>query len=134
MKSCLKNSIVCISALLLFSTNGNAQNQISEPKKGNVIPKNLKWSERMALSIIKRYPEAWQIDNHPAPKWDYKIGMILTGYEKLYNQTKNPKYYDYIKGYADKLIDKNGTFEKFDPKDHNIDFINAGKILFNSLP
>jgi unsaturated rhamnogalacturonyl hydrolase len=80
---------------------------------------------------MKRHPEAWQIDNHPTPKWDYKIGMILTAYEKLHKQTKDQKYFDYIKEYADMLIDKNGAFQKFNPKDHNIDFINAGKILFN---
>ena len=123
----LKNTFICMGLVLFFNANA----QTLETKNETIISDQLKWSERMALSIMKRHPEAWQIDNHPAPKWDYKIGMILTGYEKLYNQTKNPKYYNYIKGYADKLIDKNGTFEKFDPQDHNIDFINAGKILFN---
>lgn len=115
--------------LLFFNTDSNAQT--IESQKGIIISDQLKWSERMALSIMRTYPEAWQIDNHPAPKWDYKIGMILTGYEKLYNQTKDQKYFDYVKAYADKLIDKNGAFQNFDPKDHNIDFINAGKILFN---
>lgn len=102
-----------------------------ESQKEIILSNQLKWSERMAFSIMKTYPEAWQIDNHPAPKWDYKIGMILTAYEKLYHQTKNQKYFDYIKAYADKLINENGAFQNFDPKDHNIDFINAGKILFN---
>jgi unsaturated rhamnogalacturonyl hydrolase len=117
-------------SMLLFS-NTNIKSQTVESQKDTIISSQLKWSERMALSIIKNYPEAWQIDNHPAPKWDYKIGMILTAYEKLYCQTKNQKYFDYIKGYADKLIDENGAFQNFDPTDHNIDFINAGKILFN---
>ena len=133
MKSSLKNIFICIGVLLFFNTNVNAQNKVQtlDPKKENAIPANLKWSERMALSIMKRHPEAWQIDNHPAPKWDYKIGMILTAYEKLYNKTNNPKYFDYIKRYADVLIDKTGSFQNFNPQDHNIDFINAGKILFN---
>nr|WP_288836362.1 glycoside hydrolase family 88 protein [uncultured Flavobacterium sp.] len=99
-------------------------------KQEQSISNKLKWSERMALSIMKRHPKAWQIDYHEKPKWDYKIGMILTAYEKLYAQTKEEKYFDYIKGYADTLIDDSGSFENFNPKDHNIDFINAGKILF----
>lgn len=99
-------------------------------EKSNNIRKNLKWSERMALSIMKRHPKAWQIDNHEKPKWDYKIGMILTAYEKLYAQTKDSKYFAYIKDYADTLIDSTGSFQNFNPKDYNIDFINAGKILF----
>lgn len=124
-----KYLFISISMLLFFNTDSNAQT--IESQKGIIISDQLKWSERIALSIMRTYPEAWQIDNHPAPKWDYKIGMILTGYEKLYNQTKDQKYFDYVKAYADKLIDKNGAFQNFDPKDHNIDFINAGKILFN---
>jgi unsaturated rhamnogalacturonyl hydrolase len=123
----LKNIFVCLGLVLFFNTNA----QTLESKKEILISSNLKWSERMALSIMKRHPEAWQIDNHPEPKWDYKIGMILTAYEKLYHQTKNPKYLNYIKGYADNLIDDSGSFKNFNPQDHNIDFINAGKILFN---
>ena len=96
-----------------------------------VISDNLKWSERMALSIIKRHPEAWKIDNHEAPKWDYKIGMILTAYQKLYSNTKNAKYYDYVKGYADVFIDEIGGIKKFNPENHSLDNINAGKILFD---
>ncbi|MEL1239794.1 glycoside hydrolase family 88/105 protein [Flavobacterium flavipallidum] len=99
-------------------------------KQEQFISDKLKWSERMALSIMKRHPKAWQIDNHEKPKWDYKIGMILTAYEKLYAKTKDPKYFTYIRDYADTLIDSTGSFANFNPKDHNIDFINAGKILF----
>lgn len=127
MTKSLKNIFICIGMVLFFSANA----QTLESKNEAVISDQLKWSERMALSIMKRHPEAWQIDNQPVPKWDYKIGMILTAYEKIYKQTKEQKYFDYIKNYADVLIDKNGTFQKFDPTDHNIDFINAGKILFN---
>ena len=99
-------------------------------KNEQLISDKLKWSERMALSIMKRHVNAWQIDDHAKPKWDYKIGMILTAYEKLYAQTKDPKYFAYIKDYADTLIDSTGSFQNFNPKDYNIDFINAGKILF----
>ncbi|WP_417940158.1 glycoside hydrolase family 88/105 protein [Flavobacterium sp. RS13.1] len=95
------------------------------------ISDNLKWSERMALSIIKRAPEAWKIDGHETPKWDYKIGMILTAYQKLYSKTNNPKYYDYVKGYADIFIDEMGAIKNFDPENHSLDNINAGKILFD---
>ncbi|MFV5690068.1 glycoside hydrolase family 88/105 protein [Flavobacterium sp. ZT3R25] len=126
-------SCILLVGLVFVSCKASAQEQVKilAPKKEMAIPVTLKWSERMALSIMKRHPKAWQIDNHEKPKWDYKIGMILTGYEKLYTKTKNPKYFDYIKGYADELIDSNGSFQDFNPQDHNIDFINAGKILFN---
>lgn len=116
-------------AVLLMHFQSIAKTPIE--KKGDITPlDSLKWSERMALSIMKTYPKAWQIDHHEAPKWDYKIGMILTAYEKLYAKTANENYFNYIKEYADVLIDQNGAFQNFNPEDHNIDFINAGKILF----
>lgn len=117
-----------IALLLFFYIEANAQYNIQNK---NSIADNLKWSERMALSIIKRYPEAWKIDDHEAPKWDYKIGMILTAYQKLYSKTNNSKYYDYVKAYADVFIDETGSIKKFDLKNHSLDNINAGKILFD---
>lgn len=113
---------ICLFLLFHFKLDAQESNQ--------TISSNLKWSERMALSIIKRHPKAWQIDYHPEPKWDYKIGMILTAFEKLNAQKHSQIYYDYVKDYADIFIDKEGRFPNFNPEDHNIDFINAGKILF----
>lgn len=115
--------------LILLVNSIYSQNNTSD-KKETLISDQLKWSERMALSIMKRHPKAWQIDNHEAPKWDYKIGMILTAFEKLYAKNQDQKYYAYIKDYADRLIDEKGIIQNFNPQDHNIDFINAGKILF----
>ncbi|MEL1254403.1 glycoside hydrolase family 88 protein [Flavobacterium sp. DGU38] len=117
-----------IILLIFFCSKTIAQ--VNNQSQNNIAD-NLKWSERMALSIIKRHPDAWKIDNHEAPKWDYKIGMILTAYQKLYEKTNNQKYYDYVKGYADTFIDEKGTIKKFDPKNHSLDNINAGKILFD---
>jgi len=65
------------------------------------ISDTLKWSERMALSVMKRNPKAFQIDGKEEPKWDYVHGLVLTGFEKLYDETKNRKYYDYVKEYVD---------------------------------
>ncbi|MEY4432494.1 MAG: hypothetical protein RLZZ44_624 [Bacteroidota bacterium] len=123
----MKIRVFCVPILcffLVWSFDLTAQENRS------TIPAKAKWSERMALSIMKTYPKAWQIDHHEAPKWDYKIGMILTAYEKLYSTTANQKYLNYISEYADAFIDDSGTFQNFDANDHNIDFINAGKILF----
>lgn len=124
MKSSTKFFYCTLLITVVFILKSAAQ------ESSNSIPSNLKWSERMALSIMKRHPKAWQIDHHEAPKWDYKIGMILTAYEKLHTKTSNPKYFDFIKEYADVMINDSGEFENFNPNDHNIDFINAGKIFF----
>ncbi len=96
-----------------------------------LIPDTLKWSERMALSIMKRNPEAWNIDHIPKPKWEYKVGLVLKAYERLYGVTKNPVYYDYIKTFVDTMIDSTGHIRGYKLESYNIDLINPGKLLFN---
>jgi unsaturated rhamnogalacturonyl hydrolase len=100
-------------------------------EKEYAIPTNLKWSERMALSIIKRHPQAYQIDDQKEPKWDYVHGLVLKSFEKLYDKTKDRKYYDYIKNYADATIDSVGNVKSYKFDNYNIDMVTAGRILFN---
>jgi unsaturated rhamnogalacturonyl hydrolase len=115
--------------LLIFGNKINAQNQTST--ENNVIPYDLKWSERTALSILNKYPNAWQLDGNEKPKWDYKMGFVLLGFEKLYQKTNNKKYLNYIKEYVDGMIDSTGNIKKYDIKEYNIDCLNPGKLLFN---
>lgn len=95
------------------------------------IPTHLKWSERMALSIMKRHPQAYQIDEKTEPKWDYVHGLVLTSFEKLYQKTNDKKYYDYIKNYADATIDDKGVIKSYKFENYNIDMVVAGNILFH---
>ncbi|TEB41033.1 glycosyl hydrolase family 88, partial [Flavobacterium circumlabens] len=88
---CIKiNFIKCLVVLLLiFSGKTTAQQQDDSEKGG--ISYQLKWSERTALSILNQYPNAWQLDGNDKPKWDYKMGFVLSGFEKLYQKTNNKK-------------------------------------------
>ncbi|TRZ46480.1 glycosyl hydrolase family 88 [Robertkochia solimangrovi] len=85
----------------------------------------------MAMSIMKRNKEAWMIDLREDPKWDYVHGLVMLAFEKLYETNHEKAYFDYVKGYADELIDSSGVIIRYKLKDYNIDMINAGKILFD---
>lgn len=125
IKSLFKFQTILVVAIIFFGCKAVAQNQETK------ISINLKWSERMALSIMKRHPEAYQIDEKKEPKWDYVHGLVLTSIENLYNKTNNKKYFDYIKGYADACIDKDGVVKSYKFDTYNIDMVTAGRILFN---
>src|SRR5690606_40058373 len=84
----------------------------------------------MANSIMYRNKDAYQIDHRTVPKWDYVHGVVMLSFEKLYDKTNDQKYYDYVKGYADALINADGKIATYDIEKYNIDMINAGKILF----
>lgn len=131
----ITNLILLVFAFLLVVFT--SCKQVEQKNKNNylvkklVISDTLKWSERMALSVIKRYPYAVNIDNKTAPKWDYKIGMFCLSLQKLSKITKKDIYFNYAKAYADTLIDGNGIIKDYNLEEYNIDNINAGKILFD---
>lgn len=122
-------STILMIVLIFASCKILAQNR--ENATNETIPTNLKWSERMALSIMKRHPEAYKIDGQKEPKWDYVHGLVLTSFEKLYEKTNDSKYYDYIKNYADATIDNNGVVKSYKFENYNIDMVVAGRLLFN---
>jgi unsaturated rhamnogalacturonyl hydrolase len=120
-------ALLVLTCILLF-TNGKI---IAQESSKNIISKDLKWSERMALSVIKRAPIAWQVDNNEKTKWDYKLGLLMTSFEKLHKKTNNPVYAEYIKSYAETVINSSGEILNYKLEDYNIDNINAGKMLFD---
>ncbi len=117
-----------ISIFFAVSCTAVKNSEISGEK---VIPANKKWSERMALTLMKAHPEAYQIDGKTEPKWDYVHGLVMTGFEQLYKKTNNQKYFDYVKGYADSTIDENGKIPSYKFENYNIDMLEAGNILFD---
>lgn len=125
MKNFLLNTKKIITLLVIlagFVLNAQETAQISN---------QLKWSERMALSIMKRHPESYQIDDKKTPQWDYVHALVLTSFEALYKNTNDQKYYNYIKQYADATIDQNGEVSSYKFDTYNIDMVTAGRLLFN---
>jgi len=120
---------VLLIGLMIFGLGKITAQETSNSK--TAISNDLKWSERMALSIMKRDAQAWQVDNNEKPKWDYKIGLLMTSFEKLYQKTNNPVYAQYIKEYGETVVNSSGEILNYKLEDYNIDNINAGKMLFD---
>lgn len=99
---------------------------------GSVLAQN-KMYVRMADSEMKRFPEAWQIDGAKRPVFGYCQGVVALSMLKMWKQTNNEKYYKYVEQYAEMMVDDDGKILNYDyiNDKHNIDMINAGKILFD---
>lgn len=127
-----KHLNISISLLLVAFLYVNCKSGVDTSNSNqNTISSQLKWSERLALTLMKAHPEAYQIDEKTEPKWDYVHGLVLTSFEQLYHKTGNKKYFDYIKGYADATINPDGSIPSYKFSNYNIDMIEAGNILFN---
>lgn len=113
------------------SKKENAQETASVEK---IVPENLKWSERMMLSEIERFPEATKLDFSEEPRWTYTPGLVLSACSRVYEQTKNQKYYDYIYDYANTSIDSTGTIKTYKLSNQNLDMIKSGDVLLYLYP
>lgn len=102
---------------------------ISCSKKNNKNEEKL-WSELMAQSEMKRFPEPWMIEKAKKPRWGYTHGLVVKSMLEVWKHTGEESYYNYAKIYADSLIDKNGQI-KMNYLSFNIDNVNSGKILFD---
>ncbi len=95
------------------------------------ISNDLKWSERMALSIMERNPDPVYMDFRDEPKWEYTFGLVLKSIEKVHKTTGDQKYLDYIEAYYDFMIEEDGSIKKYDITNFNIDRIAPGRPLFH---
>lgn len=100
-----------------------------EKMKDNNALRSMGWGVRMADSIMERTPRLYE-DNGYHGKWSYDYGVILKGFELLWRQTGQVKYYQYIKDNMDYFIEEDGSVKGYRLSEHNIDHLNNGKILF----
>lgn len=110
-----------IFILLLFST-GTVYSQ----KKNS---SSTAWSVRMAQSEMKRFPQAWMLDNAKMPRWGYHQGTEFKSMLDLWKHTGDKTYFQYVKGYGDSIITKDGIIKTYKMDSYNIDLVCAGKLL-----
>lgn len=123
----LSSGIFSACAQTKTPVNASIQKQSSNP--GKIVSLNLKWSERMMLSEMHRFPEAWMLDFSKTPKWTYPTAIVLDGAEKLYAKTGKKEYYNYISEFGEKLIQEDGTIITYELDKYNIDMLNSGNVL-----
>lgn len=125
--SFLKKSVLAVFAIMLLT---NCKSQAPKSVSKLEISDKLKWSERLAQTLMKQHPEAYQIDDKKQPKWDYVHGLVMTSFEQLYKKTDNKAYFDYLKGYYNATIQSDGSIPSYKLESYNIDMLPAGNALF----
>ncbi|HMR16439.1 MAG TPA: glycoside hydrolase family 88 protein [Mariniflexile sp.] len=123
-------------AIVLFATacKNSKINNLENATAQKIVPENLKWSERMMLSEIERFPEASKLDFVDKPRWSYTNGLVLSAAIRVFEATNNQKIYDYIYAYANELIDSSGSIKTYKFDNHNLDMIKSGDVLLYLYP
>ncbi len=125
--SFLQKTLLAVFAIMLLT---NCKSQSAKSSANLEVSDKLKWSERLAQTLMKKHPNAYQIDEKKEPKWDYVHGLVMSSFEQLYKKTNNQAYFDYIKGYYDSTINEDGSIPSYKLENYNIDMLAAGNALF----
>jgi unsaturated rhamnogalacturonyl hydrolase len=128
----LKAVTVFISfAFISCKTTAQEPVKTTAAQNQTTISKDLKWSEKMALTLMKRHTESYMIDDSKAPKWDYVHGLVLYSFQELNKKNPNPKYTAYIKSYVDNFVQDDGGIKTYELEKYNIDMVVSGRLLFD---
>ncbi len=87
------------------------------------------WAARTAESMMERTPKLYE-DKGYNGKWSYDYGVVLKGFERLWRQTGDKRYFSYIRDNMDYFIKEDGSVLGYRQDEYNIDHLNNGKLLF----
>ncbi len=118
---------ILVLLLLIVAFNANAQ---------------IEYAKQMAATIMKQYQDSMVVKkyashleqdklpegNRPA-NWNYEIGVVLMGFERLHQLTKDQTYIDYTKHIIDHFITADGSIRTYVMDEYNSDNIPPGRQL-----
>ncbi len=84
-----------------------------------------------ADSEMHRFPKAYQLDHGKRLFFGYAQGVGCCAMLRMWRQTGERRYFDYVEAWADSLINEKGEIHLYDMSTYNLDFINSGKVLFD---
>ena len=63
--------------------------------------------------------------------WNYIDGCMIKAIIELYLITRNRRYLNFADAFTGRFVREDGSIESYDPKEYNLDHVNAGKTLFD---
>lgn len=102
----------------------------------------INYAKQMAATIMKQYADSMVVKkyashleqdklpegNRPA-NWNYEIGVVLMGFERLAKHTGDNTYMDYTKHIIDHFIKDDGSIKTYIMDEYNSDMIPPGRQL-----
>ena len=76
---------------------------------------------------------AWNIEKIRAGKpntWNYIDGCMIKALITFYDITKDERYLQFADEFIDYFVQEDGSIKYYDPKEYNLDNVNAGKTLY----
>lgn len=127
---------ILVIALMAVGQAGFAQMEYAKQMAATIMGQ---YKDSM---VVKKYASHLEQDNLVKPgqtveeaqqsrpaKWDYEIGVVLMGFERLWEMTKDKNYLDYTKHIIDHFIGPGGDIRTYKMDEYNSDNIPPGRQL-----
>jgi unsaturated rhamnogalacturonyl hydrolase len=86
-----------------------------------------KLSEQVAATVMTTWKDSLPIGG--TTKWSYDMGVILKGFEGIWQRTGDKKYYNAIQSKMDWFVQNDGSIKGYEADELNLDHINNGKLV-----
>jgi unsaturated rhamnogalacturonyl hydrolase len=102
----------------------------------------IEYAKQMATTIMKQYKDSMVVKKYAShleqdklptgdrpANWNYEIGVVLMGFERLWKMTNDQTYIDYTKHIVDHFITADGKIRTYVMDEYNSDNIPPGRQL-----
>ncbi len=84
-------------------------------------------AEKMAATVLNIWKDTVPIGSNT--KWSYDMGVVLKGFEGLWMNCGNAKYFTAIQQKIDYFVKDDGTIKNYEKEEYNLDHVNNGKLV-----
>ncbi len=126
-------AVLVVLSFLAFTACNTAKkkdDQSDDKKKSQKSEMTaMNYAVKMADSDMKRNPEGWMVDFRESLKWEYTHGLMMNAHLAVWEETGKEKYFEYVKEFADTMVQESGEIRKYDINLYNIDRVSPGRFL-----
>ncbi|MBK8951018.1 MAG: glycoside hydrolase family 88 protein [Chitinophagaceae bacterium] len=84
-------------------------------------------SQKMAATVMNIWKDSIPVGSQT--KWSYDMGVVLKGFEGIWMNTGDVKYFNAIQSKMDWFVQNDGTIKGYELDEYNIDHVNNGKLV-----
>jgi unsaturated rhamnogalacturonyl hydrolase len=84
-------------------------------------------SQQVAATVMNIWKDSIPVGSQT--KWSYDMGVVLKGFEGIWMNTGDVKYFNAIQKKMDWFVQDDGSIKNYEPAEYNIDHVNNGKLV-----
>src|SRR6185436_2176962 len=92
-----------------------------------VVAQKLPLSQQVAATVMNIWKDTVPIGS--TTKWSYDMGVVLKGFEGIWQATGDRQYFNAIQSKMDFFVQNDGTIKGYEADEYNLDHVNNGKLL-----